>query len=257
MFFIVPDPRQSPGSSPGDTTKASAPSEASLRTQSIYDGLAGYYPKRAPKACNRCRLKKTRCSLRSGPCAKCVRDGVVCVTTANDNKAAEKRAQNPAYVHMVEAQRDTLVQALKKVWKNGNAGELCARQDLNTILEQIGALTAAANKDTLEADASLSPTGLHHYSGNSISSSSAGVPEGLDPLNLDGHAPNAVPGNSDAPLGSAAILNENCQIPWSLFDDLAKLDPELSPFDPSWLQGPTPNWDGWYAPNDHECLPTA
>jgi Fungal Zn(2)-Cys(6) binuclear cluster domain len=133
MFFIVP--QAPPPGSPEDSSSRSSPH--SLRTNAPDDAVACYYPKRTPRACDRCRLKKARCSVIRGACIKCKRDGVVCVTSAPTKP--DSKIKNPEYVHMVEGQRDLLVQALHKIWKTSRSGSANAEQELNTILEEIDA----------------------------------------------------------------------------------------------------------------------
>lgn len=123
MFFIVPKPRSHilPESSPLDKPIVSAHPRPGPIQHHSFDNVASYYPRRTPKACDRCRIKKARCSAGRGPCTKCKRDGVICVTTA-PSKSERTVKNNPAYVQMVEAQRDALVQALHRVLKEkGNS----------------------------------------------------------------------------------------------------------------------------------------
>ena len=99
---------------------------------------AGYYPKRTPKACDRCRMKKARCSAGEPPCAKCKRDGVLCVTASEDTRFSKLR-QSPEYIRMVESQRDLLVSAVRRLWNvlpEGNKKQL-GEFEINRIMEEI------------------------------------------------------------------------------------------------------------------------
>lgn len=94
-----------------------------------------HYRKRIAKACDRCRLKKTKCS--GGKfCKRCKQDGTVCVTTTAAKKG--DLTKHPEYTHLVESQRDQLARALYHLLqRNGPAGS----GDANAFLTEMGIAT--------------------------------------------------------------------------------------------------------------------
>lgn len=119
MFFIVPEVKASdqPPSPPLSASSSPRPAKRQ-RLSPEADDQSGYYPKRTPKACDRCRLKKARCQWSQGKiCDKCKRDGVICTT--NRESKREPKAPNAAYVQLVESQRDSLLQAIRKILEDG------------------------------------------------------------------------------------------------------------------------------------------
>lgn len=124
MFFTAPQ-RSASQSSANLTLEPARKHSAPKRKRRIteentedVEKMHSYYPKRIPRACDRCRLKKTRCS--GGKiCSRCKNDGVVCVTTTSNPKKDDS-GRSSEYVHLVESQRDRLVQALQKVLEGSN-----------------------------------------------------------------------------------------------------------------------------------------
>jgi len=144
MFFIAPQAHhdESPKSAastkpiePTEPTKSTESSRLTARSYNDDDLTASYYPKRTPKACDRCRLKKTRCSAGRGACTKCKTDGVVCATSSQSRRV-DTKLQNPKYIQMVETQRDLLVRALQKIRQQGGCGQ-SAVIDVNSIFEEL------------------------------------------------------------------------------------------------------------------------
>lgn len=117
MFFIAPQPQEQPTSAPTTSGSIVTTKRKRLLPAEKQDSerISSYYSKRVARACDRCRLKKTKCS--GGKiCERCKQDGVVCVTTSNLRKNVS--VQSSDYVQLVESQRDQLVQALHKVLQN-------------------------------------------------------------------------------------------------------------------------------------------
>ena len=93
------------------------------------DVAIGYYPKRVPKACDRCRIKKVRCS--GGQlCKRCGSDGVVCITTTTTNGAKEEGPVKAQQYHLVESQRDRLLQIIAKISDGKNDDEFAKLREL-------------------------------------------------------------------------------------------------------------------------------
>ena len=124
MFFITPQRRQPPNKTTNGAQSATEESCSKrkrvepVETTTQHDQSHGYYPKRVSRACDRCRLKKTRCSG-TKVCDRCRRDGVVCVVTSAPKK--NDLAQHPRYVQLVESQRDQLARALQQLLQNDNS----------------------------------------------------------------------------------------------------------------------------------------
>lgn len=135
MFFITPQKEQlvknvetEPDDRPSKRCRQlSSQQSKQLQPQSSDDVPSGYYPKRVPKACDRCRIKKVRCS--GGQlCKRCGSDGVVCITTTNGDKE-ESPVQAQQY-HLVESQRDRLLQIIAKIADGKNEDEFTKLRDV-------------------------------------------------------------------------------------------------------------------------------
>ncbi|OAP60731.1 hypothetical protein AYL99_05733 [Fonsecaea erecta] len=136
MFFIVPERKGSnpPPSPTSDEPSVSPPQRKRQRQSPEPEETAGYYPKRTPKACDRCRLKKARCKWNAGKiCDKCKRDGVICTT--NRESKREPKPPNAAYVQLVESQRDCLLRAINKIVEGGLSNDPAA---LANMLQELG-----------------------------------------------------------------------------------------------------------------------
>ena len=129
MFFTVPESKHAElsSSAPSD---GKSPSPQGIKRQRVSpeteDKTCGYYPKRTPKACDRCRLKKARCQWNSNGkiCEKCKRDGVICTT--NRESKREPKPPNAAYVQLIESQRDSLLRAISTIMEGGLSNDRAA-----------------------------------------------------------------------------------------------------------------------------------
>jgi Fungal Zn(2)-Cys(6) binuclear cluster domain len=153
MFFITPQNRDAYHSS-GEVIPPTHDEPANKRKRgTLAQDVASYYPKRVPKACDRCRMKKLRCS--GGQlCAQCRQDGVVCVNTQPSKKGMIQN--NPAYVQLVESQRDQLVQVLRQVLQSKDAA--AASSQLRSTLAGMGIDTASL----LPSESDTTPTSTQH-----------------------------------------------------------------------------------------------
>ncbi|KPI37508.1 uncharacterized protein AB675_4011 [Cyphellophora attinorum] len=94
---------------------------------STQDVASGYYPRRIPKACDRCRLKKVKCS--GGKlCKRCELDGVVCITTLNSE--VEQGPVEARQYHLVESQRDRLLQIISEILHGKDEIEVARLREL-------------------------------------------------------------------------------------------------------------------------------
>lgn len=140
MFFTVPGQKDQPASltSAAATTTTKAAEPPNKRRHSTLDEREGSrrasdsHCKRSARACDRCRLKKAKCSGGS-ICGKCRRDGVVCVTTLVPRK--DEYLQCPEYVHLVESQRNQLALALQKVLEARKPSDITK---METLLADMG-----------------------------------------------------------------------------------------------------------------------
>ena len=99
----------------------------SSNLQSNDDTASGYYPKRIPKACDRCRVKKVKCSG-GNLCKRCDLDGVVCITTSS--LAKEEAPVDPRQHHLVENQRDRLLQILSEIVHGKDESEVAKLREV-------------------------------------------------------------------------------------------------------------------------------
>lgn len=99
-----------------------------------------YYPKRNQRACDRCRLRKAKCTG-GDVCEKCRRDGVICTT--NRSPKNEQKPPSATYVQMVESQRDLLIQTLQKLSKSQDN----SKPDLEKIIRELHMPSSAGREE--------------------------------------------------------------------------------------------------------------
>ncbi|KAJ6111635.1 hypothetical protein N7523_007696 [Penicillium sp. IBT 18751x] len=103
--------------------------------------------KRVCKACDRCRLKKSKCDGAS-PCSRCRADNAVCVF--GERKKAHDKVYPKGYVEMLEQQQVWLVHGLQELYRRTIEGEGWPGEHLKTepnghplthdLLTRLGAL---------------------------------------------------------------------------------------------------------------------
>ncbi|KAJ5306632.1 hypothetical protein N7508_005647 [Penicillium antarcticum] len=76
--------------------------------------------KRVCKACDRCRLKKSKCDG-SSPCSRCRADNAICVF--GERKKAHDKVYPKGYVEMLEQQQNWLVNGLQELYRRNLEGE--------------------------------------------------------------------------------------------------------------------------------------
>lgn len=129
MFFIAPrnQPPQANEGRPHEAQDPAVPPNKRKRLFQAHGDFSGYYPKRVPKACDRCRVKKVKCS--GGViCVRCEADAVICVTSSATGK--DTAPVNPEQLHLVESQRDRLVQILSRVLQRQDKTEAAKLRDI-------------------------------------------------------------------------------------------------------------------------------
>ncbi|KAJ5819706.1 hypothetical protein N7474_005297 [Penicillium riverlandense] len=80
----------------------------------------GNVRKRVCKACDRCRLKKSKCDGAS-PCSRCRADNAICVF--GERKKAHDKVYPKGYVEMLEQQQAWLVHGLQELYRRSTDGE--------------------------------------------------------------------------------------------------------------------------------------
>ncbi|KAJ9493244.1 Fluconazole resistance protein 1, partial [Exophiala xenobiotica] len=108
--------------------------------------------KRVCKACDRCRLKKSKCDGAS-PCSRCKADNAICVF--GERKKSHDKVYPKGYVEMLESQQAQLVTGLQELYRlvqnnQGWAGAPLKETGSGTplthdILEALGALKQDGN----------------------------------------------------------------------------------------------------------------
>ncbi|KAF1824884.1 uncharacterized protein K489DRAFT_307876, partial [Dissoconium aciculare CBS 342.82] len=78
------------------------------------DSTADGIRKRVGKACDRCRMKKSRCDG-SQPCLRCKADNTICVF--GERKRSHDKVYPKGYVEMLEQQQSQLVSGLQELYK--------------------------------------------------------------------------------------------------------------------------------------------
>ncbi|RVX75263.1 hypothetical protein B0A52_00615 [Exophiala mesophila] len=126
--------------------------------------LDGGIRKRVCKACDRCRLKKSKCDGAS-PCSRCKADNAICVF--GERKKSHDKVYPKGYVEMLESQQAQLVTGLQELYRRLQKGqgwigsalkESGSGQPLtHDILERLGALKQDGHttNDTFEEDLDL------------------------------------------------------------------------------------------------------
>ncbi|KAN0082075.1 hypothetical protein V8E54_003373 [Elaphomyces granulatus] len=76
--------------------------------------------KRVCKACDRCRLKKSKCDG-ANPCGRCRTDNAICVF--GERKKAHDKVYPKGYVEMLEQQQSWLVHGLQELYRRTSEGE--------------------------------------------------------------------------------------------------------------------------------------
>lgn len=123
MFFITPQREQSSRIDRFDLEQEPSKKRKKPDQQQQHNDefTTGYYPKRAQKACDRCRLKKVKCS--GGKlCKRCESDGVVCITASNPIK--QETPVDYRRYHLATSQRDRLLEILFGVLNGKNEDEI-------------------------------------------------------------------------------------------------------------------------------------
>ncbi|KAJ5654866.1 hypothetical protein N7490_001869 [Penicillium lividum] len=90
----------------------------------------GNVRKRVCKACDRCRLKKSRCDG-SSPCLRCRGDNAICVF--GERQKAHDKVYPKRYVEMLEQQQAWLVCGLQELYRQAIDGEGWPRKPLNPV----------------------------------------------------------------------------------------------------------------------------
>ncbi|KAH8688856.1 putative C6 transcription factor [Talaromyces proteolyticus] len=103
--------------------------------------------KRVCKACDRCRLKKSKCDGAS-PCGRCRADNAICVF--GERKKAHDKVYPKGYVEMLEQQQVWLVNGLQELYRRAHDGDAWTGEPLklesnghpltHDLLTKLGAL---------------------------------------------------------------------------------------------------------------------
>ncbi|KAF2660668.1 C6 transcription factor-like protein [Lophiostoma macrostomum CBS 122681] len=119
--------------------------------------------KRVCKACDRCRLKKSKCDGAS-PCSRCKADNAICVF--GERKKSQDKVYPKGYVEMLEQQQTQLVAGLRDLYTRLQSGQSWPGQPLreaqgghpltHDILERLDLLhstgESSSNYDGFEED---------------------------------------------------------------------------------------------------------
>ncbi|KAI9725092.1 MAG: hypothetical protein M1812_000368 [Candelaria pacifica] len=126
-----------------------APDHSSVSDASSADGGAR---KRVCKACDRCRLKKSKCDG-ARQCSRCKADNAICVF--GERKKSQDKVYPKGYVEMLEQQQAQLITGLQELYKRARNGQGWKGKSLENsvdghplthdILYRLGALKGSNN----------------------------------------------------------------------------------------------------------------
>lgn len=80
----------------------------------------GLKKKRVCKACDSCRIKKTKCNGMK-PCMRCISNNKICTYT--ERRRSKDKSYPAGYVELLETRLDILTRSLKKLFEMSEAGE--------------------------------------------------------------------------------------------------------------------------------------
>lgn len=219
MFFIPPD-----GPRPVETLALPlVTNEPNLQHKRKYDeafsftnDVSCYYPKRNQRACDRCRLRKAKCT--GGDfCEKCRRDGVVCTT--NRNPKHDQKPPSAAYVQMVEAQRDFLIRTLEGLSRS----EGPSKPDVEKIIRDFR-MPSDAQLDEKELCHSSDFMASNNSGEELVLPSACNVNPGVSALNLSQET-NELSNKTSEMDDWLTLLDD----PWGPFANALETVPSLSP----------------------------
>ncbi|KAJ5337069.1 hypothetical protein MYU51_006439 [Penicillium brevicompactum] len=140
--------------------------------------------KRVCKACDRCRLKKSKCDG-SSPCSRCRADNAICVF--GERKKAHDKVYPKGYVEMLEQQQSWLVHGLQELYRRNIEGEGWPGDHLklepngnpltHDLLMRLGALDSSKGERFEESPETLQTDLWHTNSGMQRQESSDGGSE--------------------------------------------------------------------------------
>ncbi|KAI9038999.1 Zn(II)2Cys6 transcription factor domain-containing protein [Aspergillus affinis] len=117
-----------------------------------------YLRSRVPKACDRCRRKKTKCDG-SSPCQRCRAENANCVF--GDRKRVREKVYPEGYTTFLEEQRGWLIHGIRELYRHVQAGDGWPGEPLkcdangqllvHDILSQLGSLDQAGASTTEES----------------------------------------------------------------------------------------------------------
>ncbi|KAF2400084.1 hypothetical protein EJ06DRAFT_46166 [Trichodelitschia bisporula] len=84
------------------------------------DSSEGSARKRVCKACDRCRLKKSKCDG-ANPCSRCKTDNAIC--NFGERRKTHDKVHPKGYVEMLEQQQYQLVEAVREMYRRLQSGE--------------------------------------------------------------------------------------------------------------------------------------
>ncbi|KAL2843794.1 hypothetical protein BJX68DRAFT_243654 [Aspergillus pseudodeflectus] len=200
--------------------------------------------KRVCKACDRCRLKKSKCDG-AKPCGRCRADNTLCVF--GERKKAHDKVYPKGYVEMLEQQQTWLVNGLQELYRRLLDGEGWQGEPLkcepnghpltHDLLMQLGALDSRKHERFEESADALQSELWRHSAGHMQRQDSS------DTSSESAHSPIVPPQFSD-PFASRTALPQTpttslrIDVPQSTI----KTEPHLPPSNPytTAMQQPQP-----------------
>jgi hypothetical protein len=169
--------------------------------------------KRVCKACDRCRLKKSKCDG-SSPCSRCRADNAICVF--GERKKAHDKVYPKGYVEMLEQQQSWLVHGLQELYRRNLDGDGWPGEPLklepngnpltHDLLMRLGALDSSKGErfeespESLQADLwSSRPSGMQRQESSDGGSETAQSPARSRFSDAFSHMPPTPPNYTTSP----------------------------------------------------------
>ncbi|KAH2978234.1 hypothetical protein KXW58_004937 [Aspergillus fumigatus] len=192
--------------------------------------------KRVCKACDRCRLKKSKCDG-AVPCGRCRTDNAIC--TFGERKKAHDKVYPLGYVEMLEQQQAWLVYGLQELYRRSSEGECWSGEPLkceanghpltHDLLMRLGALDQTKGERFEENTEVMQQALWKQYAGHMQWQDSLDGTDSVQAPNTTSRFTDASPQNQLSPTRPNHNPVSHIQAP------TIKPEPQMAPHDPAYI----------------------